>query len=225
MNFGIIISSNSRSISYLRALIKNNISISKIIFLRDKNNKKVNQTIFKILKNIKEKKKIKIFDSKNINNSKISDYLNKTELKTFIVSLYSGASGIIKNKNLLRRKKFIHSHPGKLPNYKGSTTIYYSILKEQKIWCDTFFLNEKIDEGNVILSKKYPLPRNIHHIEKDYDIKIRTDNLIQSIKKLNLKKSMKVRVKAYKNLKKSKLNYYVIHPILRHIVYKKFQNV
>lgn len=225
MNFGIIISSNSRSISYLRALIKNNISISKIIFLRDKNNKKVNQTIFKILKNIKEKKKIKIFDFKNINNSKISDYLNKTELKTFIVSLYSGASGIIKNKNLLRRKKFIHSHPGKLPNYKGSTTIYYSILKEQKIWCDTFFLNEKIDEGNVILSKKYPLPRNIHHIEKDYDIKIRTDNLIQSIKKLNLKKSMKVRVKAYKNLKKSKLNYYVIHPILRHIVYKKFQNV
>ena len=224
MNFGIIISSNSRSMSYLRALIKNNISISKIIFLRDKNNKKVNQTIFKILKNIKEKKIIKIFDFNDINNSKISDYLKKTELKIFIVSLYSGAFGIIKNKNLLKRKKFIHSHPGKLPNYKGSTTIYYSILKEQKIWCDTFFLNEKIDEGNVILSKKYPLPQNIHHIEKDYDIKIRTDNLIQSIKKLNLKKLTKVRVKASKNFKKSKLNYYVIHPILRHIVYRKFQN-
>ena len=48
--------------------------------------------------------------------------------KNILTSLYPGE--IFRNYNLL--KKFFHNHTGILPNYKGSTTIYYSILYEKK---------------------------------------------------------------------------------------------
>ena len=36
-------------------------------------------------------------------------------------------------------KRYLHMHPGKLPIERGSTTIYYSILKRKKINCYSIF--------------------------------------------------------------------------------------
>ena len=117
----------------------------------------------------------------------------------------------------------MHSHPGKLPYYKGSTTIYYSLIKEKKIFCDTFFLNKKIDDGQIIVSKKYSIPKKIIKIDKQYDAKIRALNLIQAIKLLRDKKIK------FKKIKKKKNNtssyYYIIHPVLRFLALNKFKNV
>ena len=66
-------------------------------------------------------------------------------------------------------KNFIHCHPGKLPQYKGSTTIYYSILRENKIYCSAIVLNKNIDEGDVLFTEKFPIPNNIFSIDKNYD--------------------------------------------------------
>ena len=114
----------------------------------------------------------------------------------------------------------MHSHTGKLPDYKGSTTVYYSLLKEGKIWCDTFFLNEKIDQGRLIYSQSYPIPKNIYTIESEYDSKIRALNIVSSLKKIiNTKKIF------LKKKKNTTLNYYIIHPILRLITFRKYKNV
>jgi methionyl-tRNA formyltransferase len=218
---GLILSSNLRSYIYLLYLIKNQIALKHIVFLKDKREKKYNKKIIRYLIKNKKKYVLKIFLSKRINNKKIITYLLNQKEKLFIVSLYPGREGIIRSSNLLKKKFFLHSHTGKLPKYKGSTTIYYSLLNESKIFCDTFFLNNKIDQGRVVCSKRYPIPMNIYSIANIYDAKIRVKNIIFAINKLKNKNFyLRIRKKNY-----SKLNFYIIHPLLRYITYNKFKNV
>ena len=84
--------------------------------------------IFKLIN--KKNLNYKTFKSKDIDNQKIIKFIIKLKDKVIIYSGYGGK--IIKNKLILKKKIFLHSHSGKLPMYKGSTTIYYSLLKERK---------------------------------------------------------------------------------------------
>ena len=91
----------------------------------------------------------------------------------------------------------LHSHTGKLPKYKGSTTIYYSLIKEKKIYCTTFIMNSQIDKGTILLIKKYPILKNYKNIDK-YDNKIRAKNILVTLNNF---------YKLKKNKKKYKDNY------------------
>tara|TARA_Y100000816_G_scaffold251164_2_gene201484 strand:+ start:429 stop:1118 length:690 start_codon:yes stop_codon:yes gene_type:complete len=216
----LIISSNQRSIIYLKILKKNYLLPKKIIFLKNRKEKMFNKKILTFLYKYRTKVDLKIFNTTQINSINISNYLKNLKSKLFLVSLYSGKKGIIKDKTLLKKKFFLHSHSGKLPEYKGSTTIYYSLLKDKKIWCDTFFLNEKIDQGKIICSNEYPIPKNITSIDKYYDAKIRALNLVSALKKLEKKK---VKFKINKKIKSS--YYYIMHPVLRLLTINKLKNV
>tara|TARA_Y100000816_G_scaffold191411_1_gene139500 strand:- start:7572 stop:8249 length:678 start_codon:yes stop_codon:yes gene_type:complete len=216
----LIISSNRRSITYLKILKKNYFLPKKIIFLKDKKEKFFNKKILTFLYKYRTKADLKMFNTTQINNKNILNYLKNSKSKLFLVSLYPGKKGIIKDKSLLKKKFFLHSHSGKLPEYKGSTTIYYSLLKDKKIWCDTLFLSEKIDQGKIICSNEYPIPKNITSIDKDYDAKIRALNLVSALKKLEKKK---IKFKINKKIKSS--YYYIMHPILRLLTINKLKNV
>ena len=136
-------------------------------------------------------------------------YLIQLKTNLFVYSGYPG--NIIKNKNLLKKKKLLHSHPGKVPYYKGSTPIYYSLLKSNKIHCSSIILKENLDNGPVLYIKEYPKPKEIRHINEKYDNFIRSENLIyvlNNFKKLREKKQKKNKI----------FPYYVIHPILRSLV-------
>ena len=207
MNFSLVISNNKRSQTYLSELVKNKFYPKNIAYIIQKNSKNIYNK--KILKIIYENNLLfKIFKSNTINTPEIKKYILK-ELKNIII--YSGISGdIIKDKNLLIKKKFIHSHSGKLPEYRGSTTIYYSYLIEKNIYCSTIILNNKIDNGLILYLKKYSIPKEISKIESDYDNLIRIKNIIyclKNYKKLIIKKQKKI----YKN------NFYIMHPVLRAI--------
>ena len=216
----LVISSNYRSVTYLKILKKNYLLPKKIVFLKDRKEKFFNEKILTFLKKNRTKTDLKIFNSTQINNISITNYLKNSKSKLFLVSLYPGKRGVIKDKSLLKKKFFLHSHSGKLPEYKGSTTIYYSLLKEKKIWCDTFFLSKKIDQGKIICSNEYPIPKNVTSIDKDYDSKIRALNLVTAIKKL---KKKKIKFKINKKIKNS--YYYIMHPILRLLTINKIKNV
>lgn len=204
MQFSIIISNTKRSIEYLKQLESNNLIPKEIIYID-------NMAKNKISKNLKKKLKNKVI--KKFNNScidkKIEEYLLKLRTKYFIYSGYPGI--IIKNKKLLIKKKIIHSHPGKLPFFKGSTTIYYSLLIKKKIFCSTLLLNYKIDSGPILHSREYPRPCKINEIDETYDNKIRAQNLIFVLKNLKI-------LKEKKQSNQSIQPYYVIHPLLRSIV-------
>tara|TARA_B100000925_G_scaffold291552_1_gene280056 strand:- start:2270 stop:2929 length:660 start_codon:yes stop_codon:yes gene_type:complete len=212
-NFGLIISNTLRSLVYLRKIKKNNLKPSYIIYLNDNSKniyeKKLNKENF-FFKDVN----VKSFLSKKIT-KKIANFIIKKKVEYVIFSGYAG--DVIKNSNLLKKIKIIHSHPGKLPLYKGSTTIYYSLLQKGKIFCSTFILNEKIDSGKIIRVREYPIPKKITSIDNIYDAEIRATNLCEVLKnKLNLNLNLN---------KTSSKPYYVIHPLLRSIVFKKFKNI
>ena len=206
INFGLILSDTDKSFCYLKNLLMKQLIPSTVIIYTT--NKKT--SLYKILKNTNLNIKFKQFYTNNINNLKIVDYILKINTKFLIFSGYPGE--IIRSKIL--NKTILHSHPGLLPQFKGSTTFYYSIIKDKKIGCSVIKMSDKVDEGKVLYQKTYKIPKNISSLESFYDYKIRIDCIINY---LNKKKEEKI-----KNIFKQKYSaYYIAHPIIRHIAINK----
>ena len=205
-----ILSNNERSYEYLKLLISKKKFPNYIIHLDFKNESKFKKKIFSLIN--KKKLDYKSFKGNSVDQENIKKFLTNLKDKIFVYSGYSAK--IIKNKSIFKKKVLLHSHTGKLPKYKGSTTIYYSLIKEKKIYCTTFIMNSQIDKGTILLIKKYPILKNYKNIDK-YDNKIRAKNILVTLNNF---------YKLKKNKKKYKDNYspyYIIHPILRYIALKK----
>lgn len=201
----LILSETKRSISYLKEILNNKININKII-LYSRNNGK----LFKFIKKKKLDNLLINCKTNNINSSIISKKLKLYKSKFNIISTYSGE--IVKN-SLLLKNKLLHCHPGELPMFKGSTTIYYSILLKKRICVTIFEMNKSIDKGKLIYKKYFDKPKNLISIEKNFDNKIRTMTLIEYLKKEKKTKFKKTRDKF--------LEYYIAHPLIRKIVIDK----
>ena len=210
LKFNLLLSSTERSICYLNTLIKNNFKPDFVIFFSKKQNKKILNKL--------ENKKIKYSHLKTnqINSSIVEKEIANTKNKIFIYSGYAGQ--IIQSKKILN-KTILHAHPGSLYDFKGSTTMYYSLLLKKKIFCSILRLNKKIDSGNVFFRKKILLPRNIKikEFESDFDNKTRIKTIVEFLKFYNKKKIEKKKYFSKSNFS----SYYIIHPIIRGIVLNK----
>ena len=205
-NLGLIISQTQRSLSYLKILRKINIKLDVIIVYGNK--------VESLKKYNSFKSKVYFFKSKKISN-KISNKILNSATKNFIVSTYPGE--IIKDENLLKKKSLFHVHPGKLPEYKGSTTIYYSILNKKKIYCTVIKLSKNLDQGKVFFRKSFITPASLNESNyNSFDDKIRSLTLKSFISKA----PTLIKQNKYKHFE----NYFIIHPILRKIAFdKKFK--
>ena len=202
MEFGLILSNTNRSKAYIKLLVKNSLYPKEIFFYSKKRNKFFLKFFLK--------KKIKYYYAKteNINNPHFIKAILKSKLKNLI---YSGYSGQIINSGLLKKKNLIHCHPGKLPNYRGSTTIFYSLINEGSIACSVFKMTKKIDMGKIYYIKNFIPPKNLNKINNKFDDYIRASTIISFLKKNR---------KIIKN-KKYFNDYYIAHPIIRRIALNK----
>ena len=107
----------------------------------------------------------------------------------------------------------MHCHPGNLPEFRGSTTIYYSIIIKKKICVTIFELNKKIDNGKIRYKKFYKKPKKSINIEKNFDNKIRAITLVSYLKSKSNHK--------FRKPTKTYMPYYIAHPIIRMIVIDK----
>ena len=85
-------------------------------------------------------------------------------LKNYRISFIclAGYMKIISKKIVSQYKnKIINIHPSLLPKYKGLNT-YSRIIKnkERKTGCTVHFVNDKLDEGDIILKKKFYIESN-----------------------------------------------------------------
>lgn len=127
--------------------------------------------------------------------------------------IYSGYGGVILRKELfLTGKKFLHVHGGYLPNYKGSTTNYYSLIVDNSIGASSLFLDEDIDSGPMLRRKKFPPPEDRTQIDHIYDSAARAKVLVETLQEYQ--NSGEFQCKA--DLEKGE-TYFIIHPILKHI--------
>lgn len=174
MDFGLIISNTNRSKVYIKLLIKNSFYPKEVFFFSKKRDK--------FFLNFFIKRKIKNYYTRteNINNRIFVKKILRSTIKNFI---YSGYSGQIINSNILKKKNLIHCHSGKLPGYRGSTTIFYSLIREKSIACTVFKMSKKIDIGKIYYIKKFKLPKNLNLTNNKFDDLIRALTIITFLKK------------------------------------------
>ncbi len=130
------------------------------------------------------------------------------------ILIYSGPGGAILRRGILSiGKKFLHVHPGYLPGFGGSTTIYYSLLKENDCGASAFFMTDTIDAGPIIRREVYPPPADRTTIDLWYDPFIRSDLLIKVLKDYVKNGNMESRSQPENGGE----TYFIIHPVLKHI--------
>ena len=130
------------------------------------------------------------------------------------VFIYSGYGGVLLKDDILSTGKyFLHVHGGYLPDYKGSTTNYYSLIEEKTLGASALFLNEKIDSGPVLLRRKFPAPKNRLEIDHVYDSAARAKVLIETLESYIRHGKWKCDI----DINSGGETYYIIHPLLKHL--------
>jgi len=153
--------------------------------------------------------------TKDINDPQCLQLIASLPQKYVIYSGYGG--GILCEAYFALEKKFIHIHAGKLPQYRGSTTCYYSLLQERNICASVMFLNAQLDEGKVLGEVSFSREdiRALGSIDIDTTIEpyIRARALSEVMARYVQTRSFVS--KAQKGAQSGM--YYKIHPLLKHI--------
>ena len=134
-----------------------------------------------------------------------------TSEKHFIVSLFPG--DILGKKFIKLNKFFYHAHAGYLPEYRGSTTNYYSHLDDKGVGASVIILNEYIDRGKIIFRFKTKYFNSIKNYDSCLDSFLRVYALCKAMKKILKPK----RFKKFNNDFKKGNDYYIIHPVLKNL--------
>lgn len=148
-----------------------------------------------------------------------SDINSKEVIKSIVnrpesVFIFSGFGGVILGDDILNtEKKFLHVHGGYLPNYKGSTTNYYSMINENTIGASSIFLTRDIDCGPILLRKKFKVPDDRTKIDHFHDSVARSKVLIETLKSYVKCNSWSFEVENNQGGE----TFYVIHPVLKHL--------
>lgn len=138
------------------------------------------------------------------------------------IVIYSGFGGqIVSDRMLQLGPKFLHMHSGWLPDYRGSTTLYYAMLNRNRPGVTALILDQTIDTGPVIARQYYPVPPVDIDLDLEYDTAIRADLLVRVIS--NYMSDNKLEFLEYQDPEVGDV-YYVIHPVLKHIAIMSLSN-
>lgn len=144
-----------------------------------------------------KKKKIKLFQIKN--KKEMISLFKKKIIKLNIDLIILIEFGIILPKFIIKipRLGCYNVHPSLLPKWKGPSPIQYTLLHGDKKTGITFIkINEKIDEGNIILQKKCNILKNDNYITLYNKLINLSKNIINKIiKKIYLNKIIELKQK------------------------------
>ncbi len=136
------------------------------------------------------------------------------ELSPRIV-VYSGVGGqIVSPATLGIGATFLHSHSGWLPDYRGSTTLYYSLLDNKPPGVSAILLDSGIDTGPVIARRRYPMPDADMDLDLVFDPGIRADLMCRVLSDYAWTGFLTTETKQTPTEGRA---FFVIHPVLKHI--------
>lgn len=157
----------------------------------------------------------RLLKGRDINAPEIAEALAKLP-QNYIV--YSGYGGAILKPHLFRiGKQYLHVHAGMLPQYRGSTTAYYSILTEGMLGASAIFLNERLDEGAVVARGRFPMPADGTDIDYVYEPWLRAEVLVKALRKYGEQGKFLTEPQASDGGE----TYFIIHPVLKHLALMK----
>ncbi len=152
-----------------------------------------------------------IIDSVDINSDIVISRLSACNEAVFI---YSGIGGAILRRPVLSvGKRFLHVHGGYLPQYKGSTTNYYSWLHGDGCGASSIFLEPALDSGPILFRKTFPPPPKDCDFDYLYESAMRAHVLVKTLETYVSTGRWQPTAQAAG----SGDVYYIIHPVLRHL--------
>ncbi|MCP4602458.1 MAG: hypothetical protein GY847_18410 [Proteobacteria bacterium] len=149
--------------------------------------------------------------SVDINSDEVIGAIRERLESVFIYSGFGGA--ILKEEILGVGKKFLHIHGGYLPDYKGSTTNYYSLIDENECGASSIFMEKEIDGGPILMRKKFAPPEDRREIDYIRDTTFRAKVLVETLQEYHVEGDW--RFEAPDN--SGGETYFIIHPVLKHI--------
>ena len=208
----------TRTRYYIEELIKNDLLPHFILLLLNSDGKflpgekKGERCLLKDIGLLKDKGiQYDIVLNRDINSDEVITKIANRVEKVFIFSGFGGV--LLKEKILDSGKKFLHIHGGYLPDYKGSTTNYYSLINDNAIGASAIFLTKEIDCGPILLRKKFPPPKDRTEIDHSTDSEARAEVLIECLQ--NYVHSGSWEYELENNLGGE--TFYIIHPVLKHL--------
>ena len=151
-------------------------------------------------------------ETRDINDPQVLDTVRALAPRLVIFSGYGGQ--IVKPPLIELGIPLLHVHSGWLPEYRGSTTVYYSLLEEGRCAASAILLDTCIDTGPVLARKRYPAPPLGTDIDRRYDTAIRADLLLEVLRRYQ--SSRELQVLEQQDAERGG-TYYVIHPVLKHL--------
>ena len=225
-DFCLLCSDSCRSRAYIDVMLKNEVLPKYILYVKidsvaqGVDRKQFETSLFDNNFDINELSKIHGLEFVTVESQQgINDDVILNALKTIKskYTIFSIPGRILGKPYFELPTKYLHIHPGKLPEYRGSTPFYYSILKEGEISATALFLQLEIDQGPVIMNKAYPLPKKNISLDLEYDPWIRASLLIDVL-------NIYTKENRFPNIPadtKKGIDHYIIHPVLKCIAIKK----
>lgn len=114
------------------------------------------------LAKLAKKKKIKSFIFDDINSDHNFNIIKSYNLDLIVSVSYDQIfrKRLIDHLNL--KLGIINCHAGDLPFYRGRSPLNWAIINDEKFFGITVhYINEKIDEGDILIKKKFPIKDNM----------------------------------------------------------------
>ena len=146
------------AVECLDVLVKSDHSIVAVVTSEDKQAGRGQKIKTSVIKDYSLKKNLKILQPKNLKDSSFINEIKNLNPDIFIVVAFRMLPKILWE---IPAKGTINLHASILPNLRGAAPIHWAIingLKETGV--STFYINEKIDCGEIIEQKRVPISKN-----------------------------------------------------------------
>ena len=199
----VFFSNGAFAIPSLDILKKNSkyFSIKAVVTNVDKKIGRGQKTSETLISKYSKKQSLDVIKIKNFNDKSFIDNLKALNADLFVVISYRILPDYIYN---IPRFGSINLHTSVLPEYRGAAPIQRSIMDGKNyLGLTSFFLNENVDEGNIILSKKIPIDETITYGESFEFLSIMAPAfLIETLN--NIENNKEVQIQSNQNISYAK---------------------
>lgn len=142
----------------LEAIHQSHHEVVGVVTVADKasgRGQKINQSPVKVFA---AENNIPVFQPEKLRNPEFLEELKKLDADVFVVVAFRMMPKVL---FAMPRMGTFNLHASLLPDYRGAAPINYAVINgEEKTGATTFFINEKIDEGNILLQEEIPVLEN-----------------------------------------------------------------
>lgn len=139
----------------LEAIHQSHHEVVGVVTVADKasgRGQKINQSPVKVFA---VENNLPVFQPEKLRNPEFLEELRKLDADIFVVVAFRMMPKVLFE---MPKMGTFNLHASLLPDYRGAAPINYAVINgEEKTGATTFFINEKIDEGNILLQEEIPV--------------------------------------------------------------------